>query len=674
MNFKKAYNNLTIIFSAIILTAYLPGKAQSCYELVWSDEFNYTGLPDSTNWTHEVGGSGWGNNELQYYTEKRTENARVEDGKLIIEAREESYQGSDYTSARLITYPSGNYWQYGKIEARMKLPYGQGIWPAFWMLGRNFFEGTGWPACGEIDIMEMIGGGEGRDDKVHGTIHWDNNGHAQYGGSKQLSEGIFADAFHVFSIEWDDTEIRWFLDGVQYHIVDITPSHMTELHQQFFLILNIAVGGNWPGNPNASTVFPQTMEIDYIRVYQQDVTPEIQGDTLVVAGSKSLTYSVVESDSLSYNWIIPEEAVLLDGQGTHEITVDWGCDTGTVVCELTTECQEYVLTRKVGITDMKITGKEIVDESEAGLQYSVADTREATYSWIFPDGVAVNSNPDSNSINIDWIDKDGVIKLSVDNLCGTDSALKQIYVLRQLPFPDPTQPHLIPGAISSTHYDYGGEGVAYHDNDAANQGPGPRQEEGVDTEYNDGGENVGWILTGEWLEYTVEVEESKTYDVEIRVASPNNSGKLSLSFNGTNVSGDISVPSTGAWDNFASIYVKDIQINDNDTILRVDIVNGGFNMGQLLFADSIPTTHVRDIENKNDLFIYPTVASTAIFVENITREHNYSVSDLTGRIVKNGTLSPGSFIPVDDLTQGIYFLILDDSENLIVSGKFYKVE
>ena len=234
--------------------------------LVWSDEFDYTGLPDPSKWNIEIGGGGWGNNELQYYTNSET-NAKVESGILTITAREESFGGRDYTSARITTQNKFDF-KYGKIEAKIKLPYGQGLWPAFWMLGANFGS-TGWPACGEIDIMELVGG-TGNDNTVYSTLHWDNNGeHAQYGESYSLPSGIFADEYHVFTVEWDDQEIRGFMDDIQYFTADITPAQLSEFHNNFFIILNVAVGGNWPGSPDATTSFPQTMEIDWVRVYQE---------------------------------------------------------------------------------------------------------------------------------------------------------------------------------------------------------------------------------------------------------------------------------------------------------------------------------------------------------------------------------------------------------------------
>ncbi|UCG28555.1 MAG: glycoside hydrolase family 16 protein, partial [Bacteroidales bacterium] len=275
-----------------------------CNVLVWSDEFNYTGLPDPEKWSFETGGGGWGNNELQYYRDG-TNNAEVVDGNLVITARKESYGGRDYTSARLITLHTGNFWQYGKIEARIKLPYGQGIWPAFWMLGKNF-GAVGWPACGEIDIMEKIGGGT-NESTVYGTAHWDHNGsYASYGGQVILSSGIFADAFHVFSIEWDSQRIKWFLDGKEYHVMDITPQALSEFHNEFFIILNVAVGGNWPGSPDLTTVFPQTMEVDYVRVYSSPDYLEMKGPDEVVPGQTDLTYELPYDEQASYSWTVPE--------------------------------------------------------------------------------------------------------------------------------------------------------------------------------------------------------------------------------------------------------------------------------------------------------------------------------------------------------------------------------
>lgn len=238
------------------------------YTLVWQDEFNESEI--SNDWGFEIGTGcpnlcGWGNDELQYYTR---ENAWVSNGVLTIEARRENLGGRQYTSARMITRNRESF-QYGRIDIRALLPKGQGMWPALWMLGDNIST-VGWPKCGEIDIMEMIGGQQ-RENTVHGTIHWHVDNHASTGSSFTLDQGTFYHKYHVFSIIWDQTHIRFLVDDVQFRQIEITANHMTEFHQKFFFIFNIAVGGRWPGNPDATTVFPQQMRVDYVRVFQASI-------------------------------------------------------------------------------------------------------------------------------------------------------------------------------------------------------------------------------------------------------------------------------------------------------------------------------------------------------------------------------------------------------------------
>jgi hypothetical protein len=243
-------------------SGYFSPLAYDGYDLVWQDEFNGNSV-DMANWTFETGGN-WYNNELQYY---RTENAWVADDVLTIEARKENYGGRNYTSARMITQNKRSF-KYGRVDIRAILPEGQGLWPALWMLGSNIGS-AGWPKCGEIDIMEMIGG-SGREKTVHSTMHWDDgNGHASYGLSYTSNTKTFHEKYHVFSIIWDETQIRSYVDDQQYFTIDITPPALSEFHQEHFFIFNVAVGGIWPGNPDQTTIFPQQMKVDYIRVFQK---------------------------------------------------------------------------------------------------------------------------------------------------------------------------------------------------------------------------------------------------------------------------------------------------------------------------------------------------------------------------------------------------------------------
>jgi len=247
-------------------TGYTTPTSYAGYSLVWSDEFDNNVL-DASTWVHDLGDGcpnvcGWGNNEVIWYQQQ---NATVADDFLTIEAKEEMVNGYNHTSSRIKTQGNQSF-QYGRIDIRAKLPYSQGLWPALWMLGDNITS-LGWPSCGEIDIMELIGGGI-NDSVTHGTGHWDNNGHNFVGGSYTLNSGIFANQFHVFSIIWDATEIQWYVDDNLFYTLDITAPEMSEFHNPFFFIFNVSVGGNWPGYPDATSIFPQTMQVDYVRVFQ----------------------------------------------------------------------------------------------------------------------------------------------------------------------------------------------------------------------------------------------------------------------------------------------------------------------------------------------------------------------------------------------------------------------
>lgn len=255
--------NLSII---IPTSGFISPKSYPGMNLIWEDEFEGTALK-SEFWTQETGTgqNGWGNNELQYY---RPDNTSFKDGHLVITAKKESFGGREYTSSRIITKDKRQF-RYGRVDIRAVLPKGQGIWPALWMLGSNFST-VGWPACGEIDIMEMVGG-KGRENTVHGTVHWEHDGsRAEYGGNYKLSSGTFADEFHVFSIVWDAQSIRWLVDNKEYHVIDTSPAQLDEFRRTFFFIFNVAVGGNWPGSPDATSTYPQHMIVDYIRIFQSN--------------------------------------------------------------------------------------------------------------------------------------------------------------------------------------------------------------------------------------------------------------------------------------------------------------------------------------------------------------------------------------------------------------------
>ncbi|HJU68253.1 MAG TPA: glycoside hydrolase family 16 protein [Gemmatimonadaceae bacterium] len=252
------------------------GSGLTGWTLAWSDEF--TGAPgasvDSTKWVADTGGHGWGNEERQYYTLRS--NASLDgSGHLVITARASTdsslrcwYGACGYTSARLKT--KGRFeTTYGRFEARIRIPRGQGIWPAFWMLGADIDQ-VGWPQCGEIDVMENIGR---EPNIVHGTVHGPGySGANGIGGAHTLTTAAFADDFHVFAVEWTPAQIRWLVDGTEYRRLipaGIPPGATWVFNHPFFMLLNVAVGGAWPGHPDASTVLPQQMVVDYVRVYRR---------------------------------------------------------------------------------------------------------------------------------------------------------------------------------------------------------------------------------------------------------------------------------------------------------------------------------------------------------------------------------------------------------------------
>jgi beta-glucanase (GH16 family) len=281
-----------LILGCVLLTSNAVAQTNAGWSLAWADEFAQADgtSPDTNKWVFDLGAGGWGNGELQHYT-ARTNNARIENDQLVIEARAEAFGTSKHTSARLKT--QGKWaWTYGRMEARIKIPRTQGIWPAFWMLGTNISSAR-WPHCGEIDILENIGSEPA---KIHGTVH----GPGYSGGSgitstyKLPTKGAFADDFHVYAVEWTTNQIKWFVDGHQYF--SLTPARLPAgtkwvFDQPQFLLLNVAVGGQWPGYPNDTTVLPQRMLVDYVRVFAPT--------DLVIATTNRLKHASIQGSSLT---------------------------------------------------------------------------------------------------------------------------------------------------------------------------------------------------------------------------------------------------------------------------------------------------------------------------------------------------------------------------------------
>ena len=332
-----------------LMTSNAPCQSKP-WTLIWADEFSGSSL-DLTKWKPEIGAGGWGNNELQFYTNSPN-NIQLNNGQLRIIARNTGSGNQQYTSARLITKGLFST-KYGKIMGRMKFPNGQGLWPAFWMLGANIDQ-VNWPGCGETDIMEHVNA----EPKIHGTCHWNNNGRVYLGNSINLDVNIF----HEYSVEWDSLSIRFFVDGTQYHQHFISASNgsLDEFTKPFFILLNLAVGGQWPGPPNAGTQFPAIFDVDYVRVFKHETLPigqvssntiglsliglnpetpgPISGDTAVCANQTGLLFSIPSIPNEVYTWTLPDSATIQSGQGTPFITANWGPGPGTIQVKASNVC------------------------------------------------------------------------------------------------------------------------------------------------------------------------------------------------------------------------------------------------------------------------------------------------------------------------------------------------
>ncbi len=328
--------NKTLITISFIILSFLhqSAKSQVCQYLVWSDEFNGVGAPVSEKWGFETGAGGWGNNELQNYTSSR-ENSYVGNGVLTIHAKK---FGNQWTSARMVTAGKAS-WKYGRLDIRAKLPAGRGTWPAIWMMPAKSVYG-GWPKSGEIDIMEHVGYNMG---VVHGSIHSESFNHiigTQKSGSINLSN--VDSKFYTYSVEWTPQSIKWFVDGSLFYTFNNLNLSYKEwpFDQDFFLILNIAIGGNWGGaqgiDPNLTEA---KMEIDYVRVYSNQIPkPAILGPSSVKNNSE-VVFSVNQVSNVSYNWEFPLGVEIVDGLNTNIVKVKWGNSSGIVKCTLSSECE-----------------------------------------------------------------------------------------------------------------------------------------------------------------------------------------------------------------------------------------------------------------------------------------------------------------------------------------------
>ncbi len=597
------------------------------WQLKWSDEFNGTvgtGV-DTAKWSYETGGGGWGNGELENYT-NRTDNVSIEQDPsdpnnkfLTIKAIKENYGGSQYTSGRIITRDKFNF-TYGKVEMRAKLPVGQGIWPAFWMLGTDI--GTnGWPNCGETDIMEFVGS---TPTKIYGTIHGpDYNGAGGIGAWHNYPAG-FSNDFHTYAIEWEPNVIRWYFDGQLYQ--QRTPEDLFGrtwvFNHDAFILLNLAVGGAWPGSPDASTVFPQKYTIDYVRVYQREgsVYPtqaarsliqlknvgngqfvcadSYNGDLLYANRGAASTWETFEQKDLgngnvalislmNYKYasasaannqlIASKESVgttetfqkITNSDGTISFKASNGkyvTAPGTAALAATADTignnEKFTLVSVNGVTppQQQVTAPTF---SVAGGTYTTAQTVSLSSST---SGATIKYTTDGSTpttasatyttaINVA---STTTIKAYAYKSGMTDSAVATaVYTIT----PTSTT-NTIPGKIEAENYS---------------------AMSGVQIEAcSEGTQDVGWIETGDWMDYNVNVSAAGTYSVQYRVSSPYDATQLQLR-SGSTVLSTVAVPNTGGWQNWQTVTATAVLPAGNQT-LRIYSSVGGQNINWINFV------------------------------------------------------------------------------------------
>ena len=579
-----AIRNL-LLLTIIAITVFC-ADGYGVYQLVWSDEFDGTTL-NTSNWSYDIGNGsgGWGNNELEYY---RSQNVSVSGGYLIIEARQEAYGGCSFTSGKIKSINKQDF-LYGKIEARMKVPTGGGMWPAFWMMPTDSVYG-GWAASGEIDIMETCNA----TDFIGGTIHyggsWPNNVHS--GGT--LRGANYSAAFHVYTLEWTPTVMRWYVDGLLYSVktswYSTGGAFPAPFDQYFYIIMNVAVGGNYTGCTSPSCItasLPQQLQVDWVRVYQ-DIS-----DTTVLITNPTNEAFVPAGDIII-------QAIASDGDGS------------------VSKVEFYGDANKLG------------EDTTSPYSFTWTSVPNGCHTIM----AKVIDNAGGSATN--------TINITVGTGCG------------QSPYHG--SPSAIPGKIQAEDFDYGGEGVAYHDIEAANQGGQYRPTEGVDIQActdTGGGYNVGWVRTGEWMEYTVNVGIAGTYTIEARVASnAASSGIFHIEFNGVDKTGNINVPVTGGWQNWTTVSAT-VTLSAGTQIMRFVAGTNDFNINYFNISANMVT--VPDVTGLSQASAQSAITAAGLTVGVISQSFSNTVAD--GNVISQtpggGTSAPAGS-PVDlEISLGI---------------------
>jgi beta-glucanase (GH16 family) len=598
-----------IIF--LIITFLLIGREgfSQNWQLVWSDEFTNS---ISSDWVFETGGGGWGNNELEYYL---PQNASVQNGQLVITAKEQSYGGENYTSVRMKTQGKQS-WKYGKIEASIAMPSFQGVWPAFWMLGDNI-SSVGWPACGEIDIMEHVNTGG----QINGSCHWSSNGsEADYTAASSTS----VTGFHVYSIEWTPTYINWYIDGNQYNQINIANNagNTGAFQNNFFILLNMAIGGNWPGFSIDNTAFPANMYVDYVRVYQ-----DAGNTTTTTTTTTSSSGTLIQAENYSAMSNVKTEATS-DAGG--------GLDVGYINA-----------------------GSWMAYDN---INFPVSGTYTVQYRIASPNGGTLSMDLNAGSIQL------GNVSLpatggwqnwtTVSKTITVNAGTYNVGIFAQTAGWNINWFQIIPPTPSSV--------VIQAENYSAMSN--------VQTEATSdvgGGLDVGYISAGSWMAYdNINFPVSGTYTVQYRIASPNG-GTLSMDLNAGSIQlGNVSLPATGGWQNWTTVS-KTITVNAGTYNVGIFAQTAGWNINWFSitqggsgarigdFINSADQTNTSVPSSTTDLAIYPNPIDGEI---NILSTNSFAggqvkVLDAMGREVLSTSLTSDK-INVSNLSSGVYTLMI----------------
>lgn len=599
---------------ALLSTLGLSRSAEAAYSLVWSDEFNGSSL-NTSDWNIDTGNGcpslcGWGNAELQYY---RPQNVTVTGGHLVLTARAESYAGYSFTSGKITTKNKQSF-LYGRFEMRAKLPTGNGMWPAFWMLSQDDAYG-GWASSGEIDIMESANGTT----YINGTIHYGGSyPNNTYSGGTYAPPGTnFANDFHVYAIEWEPDVIRWYVDGnlyatrtsSQWYSSAAPGNPRAPFDQDFYLLLNAAVGGNYTGctSPGCVTAnLPQEFIVDYVRVYA-DIDNQLPSVTINAPSSGS---------------ILPV--------GDISIEVEASDPDGSIA-----------------VVEFYEGSTLLGSDTEAPYSFVWASVSDGCYE------IVVRAIDDLGGAQEDRVD------VTVGLGCG------------QLPYLGDT--FVFPTRIQAEDFDEGGSGVAYQDADASNNGGQYRTDEQVDIELctdSGGGYNVGWVNPSEWIEYTVTAPHGGEYLLRARVAATAGGGAFRLEFAGSDRSGAIAVPATGGWQAWTDVDFPVI-LDGGTQVMRFVPMAGEFNLNYfdvLSTPTAAPASLGRTLIERLDSYPNPFNPRTTIrFALQNASTIDLVIYDAAGRRVK--TLAASE--PVVPGSQERTWDGRDDSGRIVAGGVYF---